>query len=62
MTTIHSPAKGFTGKTSFGPLEMEFENGKATVKDLPDGIRQYMLEAGYTVGGTTVEQLSLIHI
>ena len=56
MTTITSPAKGFTGKTAFGPLVIEFENGKATVKDLPDGIRQYMLEAGYTVGGTTVEQ------
>jgi hypothetical protein len=56
MTTIHSPAKGFTGKTSFGPLVIEFENGKATIKDLPDGVRQYLLRAGYTVGSTTAPQ------
>jgi hypothetical protein len=56
MATIHSPAKGFTGKTSFGPLEIEFKDGKATVKDLPDGVRQYLLGAGYTVGSTTAPQ------
>ena len=56
MAVIHSPAKGFTGKTAFGPLVIEFENGKAIVKDLPDGVRQYLLGAGYTVGGTTAPQ------
>jgi len=56
MAVIHSPAKGFTGTTLFGPLSVEFEDGKATVKDLPDGIREYLLGAGYTVGSTTAPQ------
>ncbi len=50
MTTITSPAKGYTGRTSFGPLVVDFEDGKATVDNLPDGIRDYLLGAGYKVG------------
>lgn len=50
MTTITSPAEGFTGTTHFGPLAVEFTDGKADVEDLPDGIRDYMLSAGYKVG------------
>jgi len=56
MAVIHSPAEGFTGTTLFGPLSVEFEDGKATVKNLPDGIREYLLGAGYTVGSTTAPQ------
>ena len=56
MAVIHSPAPGFTGTTLFGPLSVEFKDGKATVKDLPDGVREYMLGAGYTVGSTTAPQ------
>ena len=49
MTKITSPSEGFTGKTSFGPLDVEFVEGQATVEELPDAVRSYLLGAGYTV-------------
>lgn len=60
MTKITSPVEGFTGKTSFGPLEVEFEDGKATVEDLPDGIRAYMLRTGYKVGSKQGEAITTL--
>lgn len=54
-TKITAPVAGFTGRTSFGPLELEFVNGVAEVDGkVPDPIRTYMVRKGYTFGrGTT---------
>lgn len=54
--TITAPAKT-PGKhsTYFGPTLIEFEDGVAQVDDLSDGLQAYLLGAGFTVDGTTVE-------
>lgn len=53
---IHSPAKGYTGKSLYGDVELEFEDGVATYDgDLPHGIRQYLQGAGYTFGNKQPE-------
>lgn len=48
---ITAPDKGYTGTTSYGPVELEFKDGVAEYDDdLPDSVRQYMQSAGYGLG------------
>lgn len=45
---IHSPAKGYTATDVYGTTEIKFEDGVAEFDgDLPAGIRQYLIGAGY---------------
>lgn len=41
-------------KTVFGSTQLTFNDGVADVDELGDGLRQYLLAAGYTVGGEHV--------
>lgn len=54
MTTkITSPAEGFTGRSYVGSLILDFEAGVCQYDgELPDGVRTYLLGAGFTVGST----------
>lgn len=48
---IHSPAAGYTGKDRYGETVLDFKDGVAEHEgDLPSGIRQYLVGAGYGVG------------
>lgn len=45
---IHSPAEGYTATDVYGTTSLHFENGVAEFDgDLPAGVRQYLLGAGY---------------
>jgi hypothetical protein len=48
---IHSPAAGYTGTDRYGETVLDFKDGVAEhMGDLPPGIRQYLLGAGYGIG------------
>lgn len=47
---ITSPVAEFTGETSFGRTTLLFKDGVATTDKLDDGVRAYLLGAGYKVG------------
>lgn len=54
---ITSPAPGYTGVDHYGATELKFENGVATFDgDLPDGVRQYLVGAGYGLGSSKPTQ------
>ena len=46
---ITSPAKGLNLLTTFGPYRVEFKNGVAEIDELNEGLRAYLLGAGYEV-------------
>lgn len=46
---ITSPAKGLNLLTTFGPHRVEFKNGVAEIDELNEGLRAYLLGAGYEV-------------
>lgn len=46
---IKSPAPHYTAKDAYGPLVIEFKDGVAEVDDLPPGVRQYLIGAGYGI-------------
>ena len=49
-TTITSPLKDFTGKSTFGSVELEFKGGKAeTDEKLPEGLKTWLKDHGYGV-------------
>lgn len=55
-TKITSPIEGFTGRTVFGPLTVEFKDGVAEVEEkLTPGVRDYLKGRGYKIGRTTSE-------
>lgn len=48
---ITAPDKGYTGTTSYGPVELEFKDGVAEHDgDLSPSLRQYLQGAGYGIG------------
>lgn len=48
---IHSPAEGYTGQDRYGETVLDFKDGVAEYEgDLPPGIRQYLVGAGYGLG------------
>lgn len=50
MTRITSPIEGFTGKTSFGPITVDFKDGVADADIHPgSGVAQYLADRGYGV-------------
>ena len=60
MSTITAPAASqMRGEivTHYGPVEVRFIDGVAEYDgDLPAGVHDYLIGAGYTVDGTSVEQ------
>ncbi len=48
MITITSPTP-ISGVQSYGPHQVEFHNGVATVDALPSSVADYMRENGYVV-------------
>lgn len=54
---IHSPAEGYTGKDRYGETVLDFQDGVADHEgELPDGIRQYLVGAGYGLGSKKATQ------
>ncbi|WP_076260866.1 hypothetical protein [Intrasporangium flavum] len=48
---ISSPDKTYTGESRYGEVVLQFEDGVAKFDgELPAGVRQYMLGAGYGIG------------
>lgn len=57
ITTIKSPDPDYTGVSLYGPTTIEFQDGVAKFDGkLPDGVRQYLQGAGYTIDGDQVDQ------
>lgn len=53
---IHSPAKGYTNKDQYGDVVLDFQDGVAEHEgDLPPGIRQYLVGAGYGIGSSKAQ-------
>lgn len=48
-TKITSPVADFTGATMFGPVPVQFAKGVAVVDEVSDGLRSYLVGAGYTL-------------
>lgn len=47
---ITSPAKNYTGTSTYGPTILQFKDGTATHDgDLPHGVRLYLQSAGYGI-------------
>lgn len=47
--TITSPIEGYTGRSVFGSLTLDFQDGVAETKDeVSDGIRAYLDSRGYS--------------
>lgn len=56
MTKITAPAAGYNATSTYGNTTLLFQDGVAITDNLPDGVRQYLLQNGYTVDGEQVEQ------
>jgi|GEM_PF-847175 len=48
--TITSPIDGYQGRSTFGPVTVDFVDGVAEVDTLSDGLRAYLTGHGYGVG------------
>lgn len=53
---IKSPAPNYTAKDAYGSLILEFNDGVAEVDELPAGVRQYLVGAGYGIDGDAKAQ------
>lgn len=52
MTQIYAPDPKATGKSWYGPVELDFHDGVAEVDgDLSDGLKHYLAAAGYGIDG-----------
>lgn len=52
MTSISTPAKGYTGTSTIGAVTLLFEDGTAEYDgDLPDGVRAYLEASGFGING-----------
>ena len=46
---INAPTKDYTATDRYGETVLEFKNGIAEVDELPAGVRQYLIGAGYGI-------------
>lgn len=53
---ITSPIEGYSETTYLGSIELKFHKGSVKVKELSDAARTYLLGAGYTVDGESIDQ------
>ncbi|WP_166502127.1 hypothetical protein [Rhodococcus erythropolis] len=44
-----APVEGFTGKSAYGPVVLDFVAGVAEVEGLPGPVAVYLLSCGYDV-------------
>lgn len=50
-TKITSPIEGFSERSTFGPVTLEFKDGVAeTDEKLSDGLKAYLKRRGYKIG------------
>lgn len=56
MTTISTPAKGYTGISTIGAVTLLFEDGTAEYDgELPAGVRAYLEASGFGINGPAPE-------
>lgn len=46
---VTAPVEGFTGKSAYGPVVLDFVAGVAEVEGLPGPVAVYLLSCGYDV-------------